>query len=504
MNPIHKLLIANRGEIAVRIIRACREMDIRSVAVYSEADKQALHVRMADEAVAIGPAPASESYLNIGRVVDAARQAHADAIHPGYGFLSENDAFAQAVGDAGLIFIGPSPAAIHAMGDKVEARSRMQARGVPVVPGYQDASDDASLTRAAGRIGYPVLIKAAAGGGGKAMQVVREEKELAELAASARREAKNAFGDERLFLEKYVSNGRHVEFQVLADSHGNTLHLFERECSIQRRHQKIIEETPSPLLDVDLRAQMGAAAVEAARAVGYENAGTVEFIVDPTTRAFYFLEMNTRLQVEHPITEMVTGLDLVHWQIRIASGEALPFAQKDLSQRGHAVECRVYAEDPANQFLPSIGCLLKVVEPRGPGIRVDSGITTGDEVTTYYDPMLAKVIVHAETRDAAIRRMRAALREFVVLGVTTNLDFLQAVLTHPEFRAGRATTRFIEQHMQDWEPATDTFAPQALIAAALAEVQDAKGFQKAIGSQAQDDPYTPWQRSDGFRIGIDR
>ncbi len=499
IKPIHKLLIANRGEIAVRIIHACREMGIRSVAVYSEADWHALHVRMADEALAIGPSPAGESYLAIDRVLEAARTAQVDAIHPGYGFLSENAEFAQAVCDAGLIFIGPGAAAIRAMGDKVEARTRMRARGVPVVPGEENANDDAALAHAAARIGYPVLIKAAAGGGGKAMKVVHQPRELEELAASARREAKNAFGDERLFLEKYVGNGRHIEFQILADAHGNTLHLFERECSIQRRHQKIVEETPSPLLDANLRARMGTAAVQAARAVGYENAGTVEFIADPATREFYFLEMNTRLQVEHPVTEMVTGLDLVHWQIRIAAGEALPFAQTDVSQRGHAIECRVYAEDPANQFLPSTGALLKVAEPHGPGVRVDSGIATGDEVTTYYDPMLAKVIVYAETRAAAIRRMRTALRGFVVLGVTTNLDYLQAVLAHPEFQAGRATTRFIEQHMQDWQPGTEVFAPQALIAAALAEMQTPAAPPQ--GGDAGSDLYDPWQRRDGFRVG---
>ncbi|MGE5263695.1 MAG: acetyl/propionyl/methylcrotonyl-CoA carboxylase subunit alpha [Acidobacteriota bacterium] len=496
---IAKILIANRGEIAVRIIRACREMGIRTVAVYSEADRQALHVRLAGEALPIGPAPASESYLSIPRIVEAARQSGAQAIHPGYGFLSENAKFAQTVQDAGFIFIGPSSEAIRAMGDKAEARARMQARGVPVVPGYQEADDNASLARAADRLGYPVLVKAAAGGGGKAMRVVESAVELPESLAGARREAQNSFGDARLFLEKYIADGRHIEFQVLADSRGHTVHLFERECSIQRRHQKIIEETPSPFLNEEMRSRMGAAAVEAARAVGYANAGTVEFIVDPTSRAFYFLEMNTRLQVEHPITELTTGLDLVQWQIRIASGESLPFAQKDLSQRGHSIECRVYAEDPSNQFLPSTGCLLKVVEPRGPGIRVDSGVATGDEVTVYYDPMLAKVIVAAENRQSAIKKMQAALREHVVLGVTTNLDFLQAVLAHPEFQAGRATTTFIERHLQDWQPEVDPFIPQALLAAALAETQTPARVPPASNGAA--DPYSPWLQSDGFRIG---
>jgi acetyl-CoA carboxylase biotin carboxylase subunit len=499
MKPITKILVANRGEIAVRIIRACREMGIRSVAVYSEVDRQALHVRLADEALPIGPASAPESYLSIPRVMQAARQSGAQAIHPGYGFLSENAEFAQAVRDAGLIFIGPGPEAIRAMGDKAEARARMQARGVPVVPGYQEADDDASLVPAAARLGYPVLVKAAAGGGGKAMRVVESAADLPELLSGARREAQNAFGDARLFLEKYIASGRHIEFQVLADGSGHTLHLFERECSIQRRHQKIIEETPSPLLNEEMRARIGAAAVEAARAVGYENAGTVEFIVDPSSRAFYFLEMNTRLQVEHPITEMTTGLDLVQWQVRIASGEPLPFTQKDLSPRGHSIECRVYAEDPANQFLPSTGCLLQVVEPRGPGIRVDSGVTTGDEVTVYYDPMLAKVIVAAEDRERAIQKMQAALREHVVLGVTTNLDFLKSVLAHPEFVAGDATTTFIERRMQNWQPDNDSFVPLALLAAALTEIQTPARAIAASNGAA--DPYSPWQKSDGFRIG---
>lgn len=496
---IRKILIANRGEIAVRIIRACREMGIQSVAVFSEADRTALFVRMADEALLIGPAPAIESYLSIPQVIEAAKKSGASAVHPGYGFMSENAEFAQAVVDAGLIFIGPPPDAIRAMGDKAEARARMQVRGVPIVPGYQEADDDASLLAAAKHLGYPVLIKAAAGGGGKAMHIVATPAELPEMAAAAHREAMNAFGDPRLFLEKYVANGRHIEFQVLADSHSHTLHLFERECSIQRRHQKIIEETPSPLLDAKLRERMGTAAVEAARAVGYVNAGTVEFIVDPLRREFYFLEMNTRLQVEHPITEIVTGRDLVHWQIRIASGEPLSFTQADVTQRGHAIECRIYAEDPANQFLPSTGCLLNVVEPRGPGVRVDSGVTTGDEVTVYYDPMLAKLIVSGEHRPAALRRMQTALRDYVVLGVTTNLDFLQAIIAHPEFQAGRATTTFIEHHMQDWHPTNDALIPQALIAAALVEMQ--APARAAQGGDGKNDPYSPWEKNEGFRLG---
>ncbi len=349
MKRIERVLIANRGEIAVRIMRACREMGMASIAVYSDADRTALHVRTADEAVYIGEASPRESYLNIANILDAAKAAHADAIHPGYGFLAENAEFAERVEQAGLIFVGPSAFSIRAMGDKAHARERMIARGVPVAPGYQDSDEDAALAQAAEEIGYPVLIKAAAGGGGKAMRVVESPAELVEALGAARREAQYAFGNARVILEKYVTNARHIEFQILADQHGNIVHLFERECSIQRRHQKIIEETPSPLLDASLRAAMGEAAIEAARAVNYSNAGTIEFIVDPETRAFYFLEMNTRLQVEHPITEMTTGLDLVQWQLRIAQGEQLPFAQRDLAQRGHAVEWSRYDENKADR-----------------------------------------------------------------------------------------------------------------------------------------------------------
>jgi acetyl-CoA carboxylase biotin carboxylase subunit len=499
INTIDKILIANRGEIAVRIIRACREMNIQTIAIYSEADKNARHVKMADEALLIGPAPAGESYLAIERVIDAAKKAGAQAIHPGYGFLSENWEFAQAVQDAGIIFIGPSAQAIRAMGDKAEARARMQARGVPIVPGFQDADDDVTLARAADKIGYPVLVKATAGGGGKAMHVVESPDDLLEALSAAHREAQNAFGDARLFLEKYIRNARHIEFQILADAHGHTLHLFERECSIQRRHQKIIEETPSPLLDEALRAKMGAAAVEAARGVGYVNAGTIEFIVDPDTRAFYFLEMNTRLQVEHPITEMVTGLDLVQWQIRIAAGEELSFDQKSLSQRGHAIECRVYAEDPANQFLPSIGTCWRVIEPHAPGVRIDAGVETGDEITVHYDPLIAKVIAYAETRDAAIRKMQAALHDYVLLGVTTNIEFLQDVLRHPEFIAGKATTRFIEQHLPDWRPTNQNVAVTLIVAALIANAGALPTTTVAVAND--NDPYSPWARDDAFRLG---
>ena len=440
---IQKILIANRGEIAVRVIRACREMGIQTVAVYSDADRHALHMRLADEAVHIGPATAQASYLSTERILEAARQTGANAIHPGYGFLSENASFAQAVTQAGLTFIGPSPEAIQAMGDKAEARRRMQAAGVPVVPGYEGLNDIDSLTQAADRLGYPLLVKAAAGGGGKGMRVVRQPAELSESIGAAQREALNAFNDQRLILERYIPNARHIEFQILAGAHGNTIHLFERECSLQRRHQKILEEAPSPLLnspaaiDIGLRERMGATAVAAAQAVGYQNAGTVEFIVNPTTLDHYFLEMNTRLQVEHPITELVSGLDLVHWQIRIADGEVLSLRQADIKQRGHAIECRLYAEDPANGFLPATGQLLRFIQPKGPGIRVDTGVTSGDEITIHYDPLVAKLIAYAENRPSAIARMQTALRETVLLGITSNGQFLQDVLSEAEFQSGQ-------------------------------------------------------------------
>ncbi len=525
MKTFRKILIANRGEIAVRIMRACRELNIGTVAVYSDADRAALHTRVADEAIHIGASPPRESYLNIEKIIDAAKQTNADAIHPGYGFLAENAAFAQAVNDAGIVFIGPSPFSIRAMGDKAEARARMIASGVPVVPGFQDADDAESLVRAANEIGYPVLIKAAAGGGGKAMRVVGTASDLTEALAAARREAINAFGDARVILEKYVENARHIEFQILADKFGNTIHLFERECSIQRRHQKIIEETPSPLLDDALRERMGNAAVAAARAVNYENAGTIEFIVNPDTREFYFLEMNTRLQVEHPITEMTTGLDLVQWQIRVASGEELTgrggrgmgdrgqgtvssnqlpvcSLQSPVSiyQRGHAIECRIYAEDPSNQFLPSTGRVLDLQLPNMPGVRADSGIATGDEVSAFYDPLLVKLVAHAETRGAAIAKMENALREFVLLGVTTNVEFLQAVLAHPTFRAGEATTRFIEQEMGDWARTTDDGRRTAgVIATALMEMLEKK--VASVEVSGENDPYSPWRTNGALRVG---
>lgn len=497
-----KILVANRGEIAVRVIRACREMGIASVAVYSDADRRALHVRLADEAVCIGPAPAAQSYLSIDAILQAARETGAEAIHPGYGFLSENEGFARAVEQAGLVFIGPSPEAIEAMGDKGRARERVQASGVPVVPGYQGRDDEQILVEQAGLIGYPLLAKAAAGGGGKGMRVVESAGELRDSLAAARREALHAFGDQRLILERYIPRARHIEFQVLADSNGKTLHLFERECSVQRRHQKIIEETPSPFLDPEMRSRMGAAAVAAAQAVGYRSAGTIEFIVDPESREFYFLEMNTRLQVEHPVTELVVGLDLVQWQIRIAAGEHLPFEQSDLHQRGHAMECRLYAEDPANNFLPAVGPLLRYVEAEGPGIRVDSGVTSGDEITIHYDPLIAKVSVWAEDRLSTIRRMQAALRQTVLLGVTNNNQFLQDVLASPDFQAGDIYTTWVESSFGDWQPPVCDIPPEVLAVAALTHFQPVSQNPSSSDTEnSSRDLFTPWRAANGFRLG---
>jgi len=509
---IRKLIIANRAEIAVRLIRACREMGISPVAVYSEADASALHVRLADAAVCIGPAPAADSYLRIDRLIDAARQTGADAVHPGYGFLSENAEFAEAVQGADLTWVGPPPSAIRQMGSKTQARALMQQAGVPIVPGYQGWTDDATstsnkaLSAAAEAIGYPVLVKAAGGGGGRGMRIVSEAAELASAVTGARAEALAAFGDPALFLEKYIQHGRHIELQVFGDAHGDVVHLGERECSIQRRHQKVIEESPSPLLMAhpELRAAMGQAAVAAAAAVGYQNAGTIEFIVDPQALSFYFLEMNTRLQVEHPVTESVTGLDLVRLQLRVAAGEPLPFTQADVQLRGHALECRVYAEDPAQGYLPSVGKILLAGEPRGPGIRVDGGFATGDTVSPYYDALLAKVVASAVNRDDAIERMQAALAQTVYLGLTTNVLFLRAILAHPDFRAGSATTQFLEQQFGTWQPASVSPPPEVFIAAALADTLAARAGGAGLADHAGDptgDPFSPWRQADGFRLG---
>jgi len=445
--PIRKLLIANRGEIARRIARTCRRLGLPSVAVYSDADAGAPHVGDADEAVRLGPAPSLESYLSIDRLLAAAAATGADAVHPGYGFLSENADFAERCASAGLIFVGPPPQAIRRMGSKVGAREIMAAAGVPIVPGAAAAGlDDAGLAAAAAGVGYPLLIKASAGGGGKGMRLVREPAELGGALAAARREAQRAFGDDTLLLERYFTAPRHIEVQIFGDAHGRIVHLFERECSIQRRFQKVIEEAPSPLVDTALRMALGAAAVTAGRAIGYVGAGTVEFIVD-ASGAFYFLEVNTRLQVEHPVTEAITGLDLVELQLRVADGEALPAGLDALTIDGHAIEARLYAEDPSNDFLPATGRLALWEPPAVTGVRWDSGVESGSEVGVHYDPLLAKVIAHGRTRDEAAARLAAALRGLAVGGVVTNRDFLVAVLDHAAFRAGTIDTHFIDRHL---------------------------------------------------------
>jgi 3-methylcrotonyl-CoA carboxylase alpha subunit len=465
----NKILIANRGEIAVRITRACHELGIAAVAVYSEADRTALHVRMADEAYLVGPAPAAQSYLHVERIIAAAVRSGAQAVHPGYGFLSEQAHFARACQQAGLVFIGPPPEAIALMGSKIAAKRLAEQAGVPTAPGYLgDEQAPERLRLEAERIGFPLLIKASAGGGGKGMRTVRGMAEFDAALEGAQREARAAFGDDTVFLEKLIERPRHVEIQVLADGHGNCVSLFERECSIQRRHQKIVEESPSPVLLPQVRADMGAAAVRLAQAAAYRNAGTVEFVLDGDGRP-YFLEMNTRLQVEHPVTELVTGLDLVQLQIAIAAGQPLPFRQADLSQRGHAIEVRVYAED-STTFLPSTGRVALFAPPDGPGIRNDVGVQSGDEVTVNYDPMLAKLIVSAPNRGAAIARLRQALADYAVLGVTTNLPLLQAIAAHPAFAEGATTTDFLQTHGLQGANFEEAAVPaEVLVAAALAD-----------------------------------
>jgi acetyl-CoA carboxylase biotin carboxylase subunit len=452
-----KILIANRGEIAVRVIRACRELGVESVAVFSEADRAALHVREADYAVAIGPAPAAQSYLNVERILDAARATGAEAIHPGYGFFSENAKFARAVEAVGIVFIGPPPSAIERMGDKVEARKLMAAAGVPVVPGSPGTLENEAEVRAiAMAIGFPIMLKAAAGGGGKGMRLIEKEEELASAVRAVASEAQSSFGDGRFYVEKFVNRPRHIEVQVFADTKGNTVHLFERECSIQRRNQKVVEESPSPFVTPEMRSAMGEVAVKAARAVNYVGAGTIEFLAD-AERNFYFLEMNTRIQVEHPVTEMVTGVDLVKLQIEVAAGAALPFRQEELRQSGWALECRIYAEDPAAGFVPAPGRISAMRFPDGPGVRVDAGVYAGAEVSTFYDPMIAKLAAWGRDRLEAIDRMRRALSEFTIAGeLGNNLDFHRWIVRHPRFIAGDFDTKFIEQE----------YRPEAIAAAA--------------------------------------
>lgn len=468
---IQKVLIANRGEIARRVIRTCRVMGISTVAIYSEADASMPHVREADEAVCVGPAPSAESYLVVDAVVAAAKKTGADAVHPGYGFLAENAAFADACFDADITFIGPSASAIRAMGSKKEAKAIVREIGVPVVPGYDGADQDpAVLAAKAKEVGFPVLFKAALGGGGKGMKLVREEAGLEDAIASARREAESSFGDGTLLVEKYIEGPRHVEVQILGDAHGNVIHLYERECSIQRRHQKVIEETPSPALNFDLRQKMGEAAVLVAQAIGYQNAGTVEFILAPDG-SFYFLEVNTRLQVEHPVTECVTGLDLVEEQLRVARGERLRYIQDEVPFEGHAIEARIYAENPAKGFLPQSGRVIDWhVEPEE-GLRVDAGVESGTDIGIHYDPMLAKIIVHAEDRATAIDKLDRALGQLSVLGLTTNREFLRRVLQHEAFRAGHLDTHFIDRHFPDVAEAlshTSAFVRRAAVAATMA------------------------------------
>ncbi|MGQ9832326.1 MAG: acetyl-CoA carboxylase biotin carboxylase subunit [Candidatus Villigracilaceae bacterium] len=441
-----KILVANRGEIAVRILRACRELGVESVAVFSEADRQSLHVRYADEAYPLGPAPARDSYLRADKIIAIAKACGADAIHPGYGFLAEREDFAQACEEAGITFIGPRPSAIAAMGDKAVARATVTKAGVPIVPGTEGEGNlsDKELLHLAPKIGFPLLVKATAGGGGKGMRVVNNLEEMPLLLQSARREAEAAFGDGNVYLEKLIEGARHIEFQILADQHGNVIHLGERECSLQRRHQKLVEESPSPIMDDDLRRRMGEVAVKAAQAVRYVNAGTIEFLLDKD-RNFYFLEMNTRLQVEHPITEMVTGVDIVMEQIRIARGRQLTYTQDDIQFKGSAIECRINAEDPYNDFIPSTGKIVHITTPTGPGVRIDTGVYPGFEVTPYYDPLIAKLIVWGETRGQAILRMRRALEEFRIIGVRTNIPFHQTLMDSHRFMGGQYDTRFVEE-----------------------------------------------------------
>ena len=448
MKRIKKLLVANRGEIALRIMRSAREMGIQTVAVFSDADRNALHVRYADEAICIGPPPSAQSYLVMQKIIDAATKVNADAIHPGYGFLSENEDFAAEVKKAGLIFIGPSAESIQLMGSKLAAKSAAAKFNVPLVPGTAEPiSDIPQAKKIASEIGYPILIKSSAGGGGKGMRIVNNEAEFEEQMERAISEAISAFGDGSVFIEKYVTQPRHIEFQIFGDQHGNVIHLFERECSIQRRHQKVIEEAPSSILTPELRAKMGKAAVDVAKAANYYNAGTVEFIVDEN-KNFYFLEMNTRLQVEHPVTEQITGLDLVKLQIKIAEGEKLPFKQEDLSIHGHAIEVRVYAEDPANNFLPDIGTLKTYRRPQGHGIRVDDGFEQGMSIPFYYDPMIAKMICHDETRSKAIEKTIRAIDEYEITGLETTLGFCKYVMHHDAFRSGDFDTKFVEKYFK--------------------------------------------------------
>lgn len=487
-----KILIANRGEIAVRILRACHELGVNTVGVYSEVDRAALHVRYADEAYPIGPAPARDSYLRIDKLVEVAHRSGAQAIHPGYGFLAENPEFAAACEEAGIIFIGPPADAIAAMGDKVEARRLMREANVPVIPGTDvDLSDD-EIVAAANNVGYPLFIKAAAGGGGKGMRLVSDPSELKRSLGAARREAMGAFGDDRVYLEQAIEAARHVEIQILADSHGNTIHLGERECSIQRRHQKLIEESPSTAINDEIREEMGQVAVRAAEAVGYRNAGTVEFLVD-RDRNFYFLEMNTRLQVEHPVTEFVTGVDIVKEQLRVAAGRQLRYAQGDIQLTGHAIECRITAEDPYNNFLPASGRITNIYEPTGPGVRVDAGVYEGFEVSLYYDPLVAKLIVWGDTRGEALLRMRRALVEYRIIGIQTSIPFHQRVMDVTNFIGGAYDTSFLDKH---FSMTSDDHGQHSEVAAVVATLLTHQRRQQALTTmapQGDGQQMSPWK-----------
>ena len=492
------VLIANRGEIACRVIRTARRMGLRSIAVFSDADAGAAHVAMADAAVRIGPPAAAESYLAIDRIIEAARRTGAEAIHPGYGFLSENADFAEACAVAGLVFVGPPAEAIRAMGSKSAAKALMEQAGVPLVPGYHGADQDpAALARAAAEIGYPVLIKASAGGGGKGMRVVRAAADFAAELDRAKGEARTAFGDDRVLVEKYLTKPRHIEIQVFADTHGNVVSLHERDCSIQRRHQKIVEEAPAPLIDEAMRAAMGRAACDAARAIGYVGAGTIEFIAEDG--AFHFMEMNTRLQVEHPVTEMITGIDLVEWQFRVAAGEALPLKQEGIGRRGHAVEVRLYAEDPARDFAPSTGALARLRLPaESRHLRIESGVRAGDEVSVHYDPMIAKLVTWDEDRDGALRHMAQALAACEIDGVQTNLDLLRRIVTHPDFCAAALDTGFIARHEAALLPARG--APPVAVLAAAAH----RWLATLPQSGDPSDPWSPWATRAAWRLNGER
>ncbi|MFZ1009073.1 MAG: acetyl-CoA carboxylase biotin carboxylase subunit [Candidatus Sulfotelmatobacter sp.] len=493
-----KILIANRGEIAVRVLGACHEMGIAAVVVYSDVDRASLHVRKADEAYPIGAAAATESYLNIGKILDVAARSGADAIHPGYGFLSENAKFAQACADAGVKFIGPTPAAMEAMGSKTRARQAMEKAGVPFVPGTSRGVESfEQAEQVATKIGYPVMLKAAAGGGGKGMRLVHESRQLRSALEAARSEAERSFGDSEVYIEKAIVNPRHIEMQVLADEHGNTVYLGERECSLQRRHQKVLEEAPSPIVDPDMRRRMGDVAVRVAQTANYTNAGTVEFLVD-SEKNFYFLEMNTRLQVEHPVTELITGLDLVHLQIRIAAGEELPFRQEDVRLRGHAIECRIYAEDPDNNYFPSPGRITLLLAPSGPGIRCDSGMYEGWNVPIDYDPLLAKLISYGTDRNQAIARLTRAINEYFVGGIKTNISLFRRILRDGDFCAAKLDTGFLDRMLKRPEdmPLDSKSAEVAAIAAGMfAMLGSASGVNGTSdrGSQAVDNPVSKWR-----------